>query len=1047
MLKHTQLGIISLVQAICLFIIVSILPAQAGQISSFRAGDGGWHLGTLTVGNLDNDPDLEIVIPYRNSSGQWVLDAYKYNGQRLPGFPYNAGSQEMNTSPTLFDLDGDGRDEIFITRANSVVVLRPDGSEIWSTTINNQNYVPNGGFMTITNGFHWSDGGNFISRLPDSAVFSSQVSPPIVADLKGDGRLQVVTGWKIDPDPVNGSQDFNPFINDIFGSGEWGTMGETWSGGVVLFDALSGAKNFVYHIHQLVESGLAIGRADTDLPTEVYVLNDSDSVVCFDPSKPHGLWGSGMLHKQFGKNQRLMSGAYQMPGDIYAADIDGDGLDEVLVAGTQMGTTWEPNETILDDDGKILWRQLMPKVSYPNVWGWRNSSCMIPVNPDNDNHIDVLGYNHGHEISFRYWNGVELVDHEGWSKAVQPPLLPTPPVVGDVDGDGEQEIIFGTYNPAINPSEGNLYIYALNGTLKFSLAVPGGIKHIPTLADVNHDGSLDLVYRSLLGQVYVHNFGPGNPAAVSWATHRGNARHDGNHGTSLFPPGTPMITSKSPGYRQAAFTWTPMPGATGYRIRRAPHPQGPFVSIATVTSSTTSFSDAGLQSGWQYVYEVGAIYNSTTVYSAPFAIVPSGNNNLIANSGFEENDHSHWDKWFTGDIELTNMLATSDAAHQGRHSMQIRLQNKPKNSTIAQFCQYGIPDGSIPVTPGKMYSFGGWIGSPGLSQASEQWFEWASGKTAYDTNNRPSLPYPNYFTPHFVMGTTPTNWMYLNRTFIMPAGFPNIDLRHRYTVPAPASGSVFLDDIFFRQLPAPGATNWVEWLPFGSTWRYHTAPAQTGWFAPGFDDSSWPLGLAKFGAGDGPNNITTRLPQNKSAYFFRTEFVVDSPSVEEFLLSATCTDDYGGSICPLRMWINGTEIISSGIETVTGQGNQVRYFDLLPFVDLVQPGTNSIAIRLGNIYQSTWDDVAFDISLRVIPDQRAQPARLTVVNAQNQLNMFAETPPQTIWWLENCPGLSGSWQKLTCFTNSTGAPQLLLRLQPENVSGSLRSGFYRLAPY
>src|SRR5437016_2661706 len=243
---------------------------RAALISTFQAGDGGWHLGTLAVGNLDNEPDLEIVVPYRNSAGQWVLDAFKYTGQRLPGFPYLAGGEEMNVSPTLFDLDGDGREEIIFTRGNHVIALRGDGSVLWSNTVSSANYVPDGGYQTITNGFYWSNGGGFISHLPSNTVFSSQVSSPIVADIEGSGSNAVVTGWKINPDPISGFQDFNPFINDIFGSGEWGTVGESWSGGVVLFDSRTGAPRFVYHLHQLVESGLGVGHADRNGPLEIY---------------------------------------------------------------------------------------------------------------------------------------------------------------------------------------------------------------------------------------------------------------------------------------------------------------------------------------------------------------------------------------------------------------------------------------------------------------------------------------------------------------------------------------------------------------------------------------------------------------------------------------------------------------------------------------------------------------------------------------------------------------------------------------------------------
>jgi len=1017
----------------------------ATLISTFQAGDAGWNLGTIAVGNLDGSPDLELVIPYRDSTGTWHLDAFKYNGQRLPGFPYTTGADVINVSPTLYDLDHDGRDEIIFTRANHVIAMRGDGSIMWSNTVTSANYVPNGGYQTITNGFYWWPSGAFMSHLPSSAVFFSEVSSPMVVDVNGRGTNEIVTAWKIDPDPNGTGQDYNPFISNIYGFGEWGTIGEDWSGGVVTFDVNSGKQNFVYHFHHLLEAGLAVGHADENKALHVYALNDSGSVVAFDKTQPHGLWGKGMLHKQYGKEQQLMSGSYLQPIDLYTADLDGDGRDEVLVAGTQLSSQWQPNETILDDDGAILWRRWLPHVDFVNNQGWLNSACLIPINPDHDNHIDVLGFNLSYEITFRYWNGTELVDHPGWPKNFYP-FLPTPPVVGDVDGDGQEEIIIGTYNPSLNPSTGSLLIYALDGTLKLTIPVPGGIKHIPALADVEGIGRTDVVYRSLLGQVYVQNFGATTTNHVSWATHHGNMHRDGNRGVSLFPPGTPLVPKKTSGYRRASFSWTNAVAMDYYRIYRAEQATGPFLQIATVTTNISSYTDYGLKPGCQYFYEVGAVYGTNTVHSAPFAILSLFDNNLIANAGFEENDNSHWDKWFSGSIEMTNMTACTNVAFQGNRSMEIDLQNQGNNGSIAQFDQYGIPDSTLYVTPGGFYSYGCWFKSGGISQPSEHWLQWVSTKTGYDTNTRPALPFPNYFTPHFFAGTSPTEWTYVNRTFQLPMGFPNVELGHSYSIAAPGSGSIYIDNIFFRPIPAPTATNWTTWIPFGSTWRYFTNAPPANWYAPSFNDSTWPTGTAKFGAGTGPTNIVTRVPQHCPSYYFRKNFVIPSADVEELLLSATCTDDSGSAPYPIRVFLNGVEI-NSRIETVTSQGNETRYFDLIPFASFLKAATNTIAVLVTN-YWSSWDDVAFDVSLKAISYHPIIP-HLTLQRTNSTVPFLsAETSTGTIWQLQSRDGLSANWQTVQTFTNGSGGVQ---DFQDNGQNGRLSpsaapSRFYRLVP-
>jgi hypothetical protein len=1027
--------------------------SNAAEMGSFQAGTGsGWHLGTLGAGNLDGDALLEIVVPYRDASGQWFLDAFKPNGVRLPGFPYLGGGEEINVSPTLYDLDNDGRDEIIFTHGHRVIALRGDGSIVWSNAVTRANYVPDGGYMTVTNGFYWSKGGEFLSRLPTNAVFSSQVASPMVADINGDGVSEIVTGWKIDPEEGGPYQDFNPFINDIWGSAEWGTAGETWSGGVVFFNAANGVMDYRYHLHQLVESGLAFGQSDHDKALEVYVLNDSDSVACFDKTRQHDLFGNGTLHQQFGKNQRLMSGAYQQGVDVYTVDLDGDGRSEVLVPTTQLNTRWQPSETILAHDGAILWREWKKPLT-ATLDQWLNNACMIPLNPDRDNHIDVLSFTHSSEISFRYWNGVELVDRPGWPKDFAP-YLPTPPVVGDVDGDGAEEIVIGTYHPGRNPSDGTLYVFNLNGTLQTSLPVAGGLKHIPTLADVNANGGLEVIYRSLPGRIYIQSFGATRSTPVSWATHRGSRHRDGNFGLSLFPPGTPLLKDRESGQRWASFSWKGDDTNTvrEWRILRAEQPQGPFTRLATLSANIMSYRDESLSPGCQYLYEIAAVYPTSTVHSAPFALLSSLNGNLVSNGGFEENDNSHWDKWFTGEIDWNDMTVTTNVAHQGRKSMEISLVNKGGNGSISQFGQYGTPDACLRVSPGRLYSFGGFFRSGGLTRSSQHWLEWASTKTGEDTNDRPARLYPNYFTPPLAIGTGPTAWTYANRTFSLPAGFPNVELGHRYTITAPGSGSIFIDDVFFRPLPPLAATNWIEVIPFGSPWRFATGTVPANWFATNFNDAPWLPGFAKFGSGSGPTNIATPLPQKKPGYYFRRNFVMPAFPCEELLLSATCTD--GGGKSP-EIYLNGVRLVTSGIDVVTGQGNEVRYYDLTPLAQLLRPGTNSIAVLLHNIWESSWDDVAFDLSLKTIPvpSPSAHFSAITSVSALplglQEIRLDLALPPNSVWRVESTDALNpAQWQLVDRATNNPLVPVLIRdtgqrgRLPPAQTSRR----FYRLVP-
>jgi hypothetical protein len=248
-------------------------------------------------------------------------------------------------------------------------------------------------------------------------------------------------------------------------------------------------------------------------------------------------------------------------------------------------------------------------------------------------------------------------------------------------------------------------------------------------------------------------------------------------------------------------------------------------------------------------------------------------------------------------------------------------------------------------------------------------------------------------------------------------------------------------------------------IPFGSTWRYDTSAPPTNWFASDFDDTGWSIGNAKFGAGPDPTNVATVLPQRLPVYYFRHTFTVPSVPCEELLLTGTCTD--GGY--PPDIYLNGTKLVTSGIDIVSDSGNEVGYFDLTPLADLLHAGTNTIAVALNNVWQPTWDDVAFDLDLKAIAAGAVASPSVNILNGSSQIagganagfnpatapiNLSVSAPANTIWRVESADSLSGPWQLVEVVTNTSAGTVLLQdtgqngRLPPSAVAAR----FYRLAP-
>jgi hypothetical protein len=186
--------------------------------------------------------------------------------------------------------------------------------------------------------------------------------------------------------------------------------------------------------------------------------------------------------------------------------------------------------------------------------------------------------------------------------------------------------------------------------------------------------------------------------------------------------------------------------------------------------------------------------------------------------------------------------------------------------------------------------------------------------------------------------------------------------------------------------------------------------------------------------------------------------VLPALACEELLISATCTD----AGYPPDVYLNGTKLNTTAIDVSSSPGNEVRYFDLTPFADLLRPGVNTIAVALHNVWATDYDDIAFDMDLKAVLSPALTEPHLDILPQNNppgglinngptagaQINLNLSVPPNTIWRIESADALPGPWQLVDVITNTSTAPLSIIdtgqngRLPPSSVS----TRFYRLVP-
>jgi len=162
-------------------------------------------------------------------------------------------------------------------------------------------------------------------------------------------------------------------------------------------------------------------------------------------------------------------------------------------------------------------------------------------------------------------------------------------------------------------------------------------------------------------------------------------------------------------------------------------------------------------------------------------------------------------------------------------------------------------------------------------------------------------------------------------------------------------------------------------LPSGSAWRFFSAPLPPGggWTATAYDDSLWPVGVARLGYGN--DREITRVsygPDTSQKYpttWFRRAFVVGDPGAIQELKARVTFDD------GLIVYINGVEafrrnlpagaVSSSTLALTNIQGQaETAWTEISLAPSLLRAGTNVIAVEV-HLCSETDEDLGLDLEL------------------------------------------------------------------------------------
>ncbi len=460
-------------------------------------------------------------------------------------------------SPAVADLDSDGVREIIVPRHELLIVWHTDGTVAWRATLPGRiwaspvvaDFVPGIAGLEVAVAARdqiaaFDARGNPLPGFP--FMWRDEMRSLAAADIDDDGSLELVAVTST-PLQANGQRDIVIAIH---------ADGSVVSGFPPNTTGAAGCDDACY-VTGGYDQNIAIGDVDGDRKPDLFVTQDNaymslhdgtgrafDAAPIFNGrTKFSGIrWmvDYALAQQGYANDESVDEQAHFTNTAPAIADLDGDGVGELIALGSIQNAAQDDRERgvglyVAHADGTRPGSWIAPPRfrdyraglwdAGNNIVGITNQVSVADLDPSHPGpEIVFAGYDgriHGVDATgVPLWSTVYTSSDDVWTAGI---------AIADLSRDGSPELVLTTYSP----SGGDLIILDAGGNELHRIALGGrGAMPVPTIADVDNDGDLDIVVSlkdavDRMKSVVIYEVASSSVNCLVWPTGRGNNRRDG----------------------------------------------------------------------------------------------------------------------------------------------------------------------------------------------------------------------------------------------------------------------------------------------------------------------------------------------------------------------------------------------------------------------------------------------------------------------------------------------------------------------------------------